>query len=188
MAIKLKIPELSPEQKKTVFAAALFILSMGFGYFKIFWAPLSKRIHETRAKLEEAEAQIATAEDQARKLPQLEKKLAELKEKLAAAERRIPKSKDVPDLIYTLSDLGRKFHVEIRSISPQGQTDREYFKEVAYGLAVRGSYHSVAKFLTALGISERIFNTRNLSVSPSSGAPGVTLQATLQLLAYQYRG
>ncbi|MBI4051320.1 MAG: type 4a pilus biogenesis protein PilO [Elusimicrobia bacterium] len=184
----IKIPQLTQEQQKMLFLGVVIFVAGIYSYVKFFWSPISKRIEETQTKIEEVEKKIASAKAQEKRLPQLERELAQLNEQVVAAERRLPKKKEVPDLIYTLSDLGRKFRVEIRSIAPQGQSEKEYFREVMYGLTILGNYHSVAQFLTALGISERIFNTRNLVLAPSSGAPGITLQATFQLLAYQYKG
>lgn len=188
MAEKLKLPELTKEQTQLLVAALFCAGALGFVYWKYFWAPVSARITAAGAKLESVEKDITAAEAQEKRLDKLKIEVSSLKQQKEAAERRLPKGKNVPDLIYTLTDMGRKYNVEIHSISPMGRTARQYFAEVSYGITLTGSYHSLGKFLTALGTSERIFSAQNLSITAAPGAGGDTISATFTLIAYQYNG
>jgi len=184
----MKIPELTKEQQQMLVAGILCLGAFGFIYYKYLWSPVSLRITKASQKLDVIARDITSAQTQEQRLDKLKETVADLKNQAQAAERRLPKGRNFPDLIYTINDLGKKYDVEIRSISPQGKADKQYFAEVYYGITCAGTYHSVGKFLTALGISERIFSTQNLVLTPSGGATGATVSATFTLVAYQYKG
>ncbi len=182
--------KLTKEQQQMLIAAVLTVGAFGFIYYKYFWAPITHRISETRAKLDEDEKKIAVAEATAARLPQLRKQLADLEVQAQQAEESLPKKKEVPRLIETLSDLAREQHVDIISISPSGGARRENYQENYYNLQIQGSYHSVARFLTALGMEERLLHSRNVVLSPlaASSHPEYSVSAQFTLVVFQYKG
>lgn len=182
--------KLTKEQQQLIVAGVLMTGALGFVYVKYFWIPTKQKIAEATTKLEGVNKKIKQAEDTARRLPQLQRQLAELEVLAQEAEEKLPKKKEVPKLIETLSDLAKEHRVDIQSISPAGSGKRENYQENFYSLVIQGSYHSVARFLTALGMEERILHSRNLTLSPITSAlqPSFTVQASFTLVVYQYKG
>ncbi len=187
MAEPIKVPKLNKEQIQLIFAVVFCSGALFFVYWKYFLAPTSSRITEASKKLESVERDIKSAESQEKRLDKLKVEVANLKEQRNNAEKRLPKGRNMPDLIYTLNDMARKYNVEVNSISPQGKSPKQYFTEVYYGISLNGTYHSLGKFLTALGVSERIFSTKGLTISAASSGVN-TVSATFMLVTYQYNG
>ncbi|MFH1619148.1 MAG: type 4a pilus biogenesis protein PilO [bacterium] len=185
MAEKFKMPELTKEQIQILSGIVLLSGFFIFGYFKYFWSPISIRISGAGKKLESVERDIQSAEAQEKRLEKLRKEVAELKLQREAAERRLPRTRNVPDLLYTLTDMARKYGVEIHSLVPKSVTKKQYFTEVSYAISAGGTYHSLGKFMTALGLSERIFSTQGLQMSAAPGADS-TVSASFVVIAYMY--
>lgn len=179
MAIKL-----TKDQQKYLAAAVVGVALFGFLYWKFFWSPISMKITEVRAKIEELDGKIARAKQQAARLPLLEKELVTLNEQAVEAEKRLPRTKSVPDILVTLSTLAQKNRVIVASFTPGAQKAQQYFTELNYPVQVRGSFHSIGKFLAALSLEERIFNVLNVTFSGS----GPDLTVTFTLVSYQYKG
>lgn len=178
--------QLSKQQQQYVGAGAvLFLVFIGV-YVKFFWLPIAQAKAEATAKIEEIEAKIVKAKQQAARLERLQAEIASLNERAAEAEKRLPKTKSVPDILLSISALAQKHRVSIINFSPGPQKSQTYFIELAYPLSIRGSYHNIGRFLAALSLEERIFNVRNISY-PSADSTG-DMTVTFTLLSYQYKG
>jgi len=181
MAIQLS----KQEQQYVAVGAVLFLVFAGV-YVKFFWLPISAAKDEATMKIEAIEAKIVKAKQQAARLERLQAEIASLNERAAEAEKKLPKTKSVPDILLSLSALAQKSRVTIISFAPGPQKVQTYFIELNYPLSVRGSYHNVGRFLAALSLEERIFNIKDINY-PATDANG-EMTVTFTLLSYQYKG
>jgi len=172
--------QLTKDQITQLVAAVFFTVGFLYVYLTYFWLPLGKKIEEKNTTVARIEADISNARMQKAKYKNLEAKLAELQMEKDAAQKKLPRERKLPDLIRTITDLSKKHNIKVQSISPAGSAQVEYFMKVSYGLTVTGSYHDIGRFLTALGIEERILTSENLSIQGGS--------ATFTIVAYQYNG
>ena len=174
--------QLTKEQLGQIVVGVLFGGLFIYVYAVYFWMPVSASIKINSEKAASMESDIQKA-----KYKDLEATLTSLKAEKEAAQKRLPKERQLPDLLKTLTALSKKYKVEIQNITPSGSTKGEYFAKDAYQIAVRGDYHSIGKFLTALGMEERILTMENLNLA---GTPGgaTSASATFTLMAYQYNG
>jgi type IV pilus assembly protein PilO len=178
---------LSKEQLAQIGAGILFGgLFIGL-YIFYFWLPLDKKIEENTAKVESMNRDIENAKRQKAKYKDLEGKLVSLRAEKEAAVKKLPSERKIPDLIRTVTRLSKKYKINVTAINPTGQTKVEYFTKVNYLISARGTYHDLARFLTALGLEERILTSENLVITAAPGADS-TISATFVLAAYQYNG
>ena len=160
-----------------------------FGYFYLFyfWLPTSAKIDVNTKKVASMEADINKARMQKAKYKDLEAKLASLRLEKEAAEKKLPRERKLPDLLRTLTTLSRKYKVNVLSINPAGSAQVEYFTRVSYNISLKGNYGDVGRFLTALGMEERIMTSENLTMTATAGSE-TSLNAQFVLVAYQYNG
>ena len=178
--------QLSKQQQQYIGAGAvLFVVFIGL-YVKFFWLPIAAAKAEATAKIAAIEAKIVKAKQQAARLERLQAEIASLNERAAEAEKRLPKTKSVPDILLTLSALAQKHRVSIQSFSPGPMRSQTYFIELAYPLSIKGSYDNIGRFLAAISLEERIFNVKDINY-PSADPVG-DMTVTFTLLSYQYKG
>jgi type IV pilus assembly protein PilO len=178
--------QLTKEQVTQLAAGVFFGGIFLYGYLSYFWLPLGKKIDAENKKVAEITADIGNAKAQKAKYKNLEAKLAELQSEKDAAQKKLPRERKLPELIRTITDLSKKYNIKVQSISQPGASQVEYFMKVSYNLSITGNYHNVGRFLTALGIQERILASENLSIQGTGGENSVS--ATFTLVAYQYNG
>jgi type IV pilus assembly protein PilO len=180
--------ELTKAQQQLLAAAVIGVAGLGYVYYQFFWAPIALSINDTQADIERIETDLAKARSRADTLEGLKKKIVDLNQQMVEAEKRLPKKKEVANIVETLNGLGKQNHVNLLSIVPGPTTSQQYFVEVPYTITLEGSYHTTARFMAAMAISERIFHERGLSMSAKTGGESsFTLQANFTLVAYQYR-
>ncbi|OGR90791.1 MAG: hypothetical protein A2V88_02245 [Elusimicrobia bacterium RBG_16_66_12] len=178
--------QLSKQQQQYLGAGAVLFCAFSFGYVRFFWLPISQSKAELVDKIAQIEAKITKAEAQASRLKRLQDELASLNQQAVEAEKRLPKSKSVPEILLALSRLAQKGRVTLQTFSPGPQKSQQYFTELSYPMTVKGSYHNIGRFFAAVALEERIFNVKDV-VYPSAGGDG-EITVTFTLLTYQYKG
>jgi len=179
--------QLTKDQITQIVGGVVFACVFGYFYLFYFWLPTSKAIEVNTKKVASMESDISKAKMQKAKYKDLEAKLASLRAEKEAAEKKLPRERKLPDLLRTITTLSRKYKVNVASINPAGSAQVEYFTRVSYNISISGNYADVARFLTALGLEERIMTSENLTMTSTPGAE-TSLSAQFVLVAYQYNG
>ncbi len=179
--------QLTKEQIGQIAGAVLIGGLFIYLYLFYFWLPTAKKIEENTAKAEVMQRDIDNAKKQKAKFKNLEEKLVSLKLEREAAVKKLPSEKKIPDLIRTVTRLSKKYRVSVTAINPSGQAKVEYFTKVNYLISMKGNYHDIGRFLTALGLEERILTSENLIITGTAGGE-TSATGTFTLAAYQYNG
>ncbi|HBA61749.1 MAG TPA: hypothetical protein DCZ92_13250 [Elusimicrobia bacterium] len=183
----MKNIQMTKEQMGQLAAGVLFGAFFIYVYFVYFWMPLGKTITEKTKKVAKIEADILNAKAQKAKYKNLEGKLVSLQLEKDAAQKKLPRERKLPDLLRTVTDLSKKYKVNVRSMAPAGSAQVEYFLKVSYSISVSGNYHDLGRFLTAIGIEERILTPENVGIR-ATGNPDASCEVSFTLVAYQYNG
>jgi len=178
---------LTKQQQQMLIAGVLCLGALGYVYIAFFWLPISHSIDSAQVKITEIEGKIEKANREAARLSRLEADLAALNEQAAQAERRLPQKKATPDILVTASELAEKYGVTLLSFTPGTLKSQQFFNELSYPLAIRGTFHNTGRFLAALALEERIFNVQNILYGEANADTG-EMQVTFTLLSYQYKG
>src|SRR5438105_3164654 len=138
--------QLTKQQMQALVGGVVIFGVVGYCYCTYFWFPVSERIDKAQAEIERLDGEITKAKGQAARLPEIQKKLELAQQQAADAEQRLPRVKDVPAVIDTLSRLSRKYQVELNSFTPGPLAAKQFFTEIPYSLGVSGTYHDVGRF------------------------------------------
>ena len=171
------------DKDKLVKFAAIIVGVGGFLflYLYYFWIPSSKKIDEMKKKVSNMELEIKKAEEISSRYPDLNKKLLELQTQKADIEKKLPKEKNMQDLMKTIKKIADKHSIVINSISPSTTVKDQYFFRITYNISITGSYHNVASFFAEISLQERILNVENVVI------PGGELSSVnFILVSYQY--
>lgn len=188
MAIKFELPQLTNAQKKNLAAGFAMLAVFFYMYLKFVWLPWSHRIAEDRQQTKDVKNKIETAKGEAKHLDILDKELKALDAQTVDAERRLPKTRDLPTVFDTLNRFAQKYRVQLNSFSPGAVTTKTYFIEIAYQISLTGRYHDVGRYLAALSTAERIYNIKDVTFAGGGSDEKAKLTVNFTLLAYQYRG
>ncbi|MBI5596124.1 MAG: type 4a pilus biogenesis protein PilO [Elusimicrobia bacterium] len=178
--------KLSKEQQQYLVLAVVALGGGGFVYVKYFWLPISEKISETKKQIEEVESKISKAKTQAVRLNKIQKELDELNIQALEAERRLPKTLDLPGTIDTVSALARRYNVKLTGLSAGASKAQPHFIETSYNVDATASYHELGRLLAGLALEERIFNVRQIVYGSPDSDGRMTVK--FQLVSYQYKG
>ncbi|MBI5241933.1 MAG: type 4a pilus biogenesis protein PilO [Elusimicrobia bacterium] len=178
--------KLSKQQQQIAAAAVFGTGAFVYCYVQFFWLPISKKTAKIQSEIAGLERDIQTAQRQAARLPDLERQLVSLNERKIEAEKRLPKTKAVSDILVTLDSLGVKHGVMLLSFAPGPVKQQQYFIEYRFPVSARGTFHGIGKFLAALALEQRLYNVFNVNYPEPSGVAG-EMMVTFELVSYQYK-
>ncbi len=180
---------MNQEQQKQVAMAVVAVGLFGYVYFSKLLKPVQADIQSKESELASVNSRIEGLRVTANQRDQLLKRVEELKGQVAAVEKRLPRYRNLQDIIRIVSDLAAKNGVRYSSFSPMGEQSSQLFVEIPFGMSISGSVLSVAKFLADLGQQERILSARDLSLSYGADPKkNQTVTGTFTLVAFVYNG
>jgi len=99
----------------------------------------------------------------------------------------LPNQSEIPTLLTNLAGLAKDNGLEVQSFKPRPEVPKGFFAEVPADMVLRGTYHEVAMFASAVGDLPRIVNLNNLSLSrPTLAGNEAILDVTCNVLTFRF--
>ncbi len=178
--------ELPPRQRVIAVVVAVASLFLGYAYF-LYW-PRSASITELEQRrndlVKDRDRKVALVAN----LDQTRKAVAELDGDLRKAVAQLPDTKEIPDLLSSISSLGRESGLEIIQFKQRPEQYQDFYAEVPVDILVRGTYHQVATFFDKVSRMARIVNVTNVAIkSPAKAeSDSVTLETSCAAVTFRF--
>jgi len=164
--------------------ACLYIL-----FWQYLYADLARRSADLREKRVTLSTRIATEQRLARNLDRFKAEVRDLEVRLKFAVQELPDSREIPDLLASISNLARDAGLEVSLFRPSAEIARDFYSDVPVAVAVEGTFHQVATFFDEVGNLSRIVNIRDISIrEPQFGEnPGGAIKIKAECTATTFR-
>jgi type IV pilus assembly protein PilO len=183
--------KLSPV-KKVGIVALVAVLILG-GYWNFFHKKKAKTIDRLRGDLSNKQAKLNENEAIARNLPRFKEEVDKLNLQLSRVVQELPNSREIPNLLETISNLGAVNGLEVLYIKPNNDVDKGFYAEVPISVKVKGGYHELGMFLDAVSNLPRIINVSNITIGNAkendrTGAIVLDISALATTYRYMEKG
>lgn len=175
-----------PVPGKIFFCALIFVGVIAGGYFGM--------VEGVSQQLERAEREEITLkkdfESKAYKAANLnayKEQLTEMNESFGSLLKQLPKDTEVPGLVDDISATALGAGLKLRSISPDGMVNTEFYNELPISIEVSGGYHEMGAFVSGVAALPRIVTLHDFSIS-SKDTNGSDLTMVILAKTYQYGG
>ncbi|MCC6763177.1 MAG: type 4a pilus biogenesis protein PilO [Deltaproteobacteria bacterium] len=150
------------ENRQRVMAVA-GVLAVVFGtYWYFVYAGRRAETVSVTAKINDLRQQRDAKEKLVANMGELQETVRELGAQLKQAEAQLPDSKEIPDLLSSVSSAGRDAGLEVISFRQRQEELKDFYAEVPVDVTVRGNYHEVAAFFDRVGKLDRIVNVGDI--------------------------
>jgi type IV pilus assembly protein PilO len=185
------IANLSPV-KKIGLVVLVAVLIVG-GYWYGIYRAKAKTIDRLRGDLSNKQAKLNENEAIARNLPRFKEEVQKLNLQLSKVVQELPNSREIPNLLETISNLGAINGLDVLYIKPGNDVDKGFYAEVPISVKVKGGYHEMGMFLDAVSKLPRIINVSNITIGgakeePRSGAIILDINALATTYRYMEKG
>jgi type IV pilus assembly protein PilO len=153
-----------PNKQKIALLILLLLAEVAALYFLLI-QPKYKELKDLTAQLSGLQQQVQENRVLAAKLPILLKEYEQLNRQLAAALTELPNEKEIPGLLTSVTDQGKKAGLDFLVFRPQAEQPRDFYAAVPVDITVSGTFSSVGNFFAAVGNLPRIMNISNVNFS-----------------------
>jgi type IV pilus assembly protein PilO len=175
----------------TAIVGCLFaVIGILYVYSTYIHGPVKAEIKQYQTEIADLKTRLAVAKDRAQQLSKMQQEMATLQVDVAQLEKQLPKDRELPALIRVLTHRAESYGLTLGTLTPGTSRSKGLYEEIPYSVSVVTSFHSLGHFLTSLGKGDRLFAARNLAVTPTNTKtdPSKTINATFELVAFQYHG
>lgn len=167
-----------PAKFKYLILLGVIALLIGLFVWQVY-IPKYEEIERLEADLQKLQLELQKAEAYAARYDEFKEELRQVDLKLKEALKKLPETKEIPDLLDQINESVLQAGLIISGFVPGGESAQEFYSEVPVQLQVSGGYHNLAKFADMISKMERIVTLRNMSLSPASadGSLNVNCQA-----------
>jgi type IV pilus assembly protein PilO len=152
--------ELESRQRMMAIGIALVLVFGGYWYF--IYSGRHAEMLQVMAKIADLRQQRESKQKLVANMGQLQDTVRDLGAQLKEAEAQLPDSKEIPDLLSSISSAGRDSGLEVISFRQRQEQLRDFYAEVPVDVTVRGNYHEVATFFDRVGKLDRIVNVSDI--------------------------
>ena len=157
------------------------------GYYFLIVSPRTTRTAQLATHIEEMEQERDQKKFEAERMPERQKEVQALDKQLKFALTRLPDEKEIPELLSSISNLGRDSGLEILVFRQLPEGYQEFYAEVPVEMSVRGNYHQVAQFLDRVGKLDRIVNVSNIVLkAPKNVDETVQLDVNSRITTFRF--
>jgi type IV pilus assembly protein PilO len=162
-----KLEALEPTQRWMICGLAVVLLA-GIGYY--LHSMHAERLEALGAEVENMRQSVQKHQVVATRLDDLKARLAALDETLEVAITLLPETREIPELLTQISQLGLKAGLEFRLFKPEPEKPADFYAEVPVSLAIIGPFHDLARFFEHLSRLSRIVNVTDIKISLAKGS------------------
>lgn len=151
--------------KQKIALMVLLLLGIVAALWFTLLQPKYKELQETKNRLSEVQNQVLESRAIAAKLPILQREFERLSKELSAALTELPNQKEIPALLTSVTDEGKKAGLDFLVFRPKGEEPKEFYAAVPVDITVSGSFSSIGNFFSAVSKMPRIMNISNVDFS-----------------------
>jgi type IV pilus assembly protein PilO len=179
------LQNLEPSRKIALAVIAPLLLLLA--YYFVVVSPRTTRTAELETHIDEMLQERDSKTFEAAQMPERQKDVEQLDKQLKLALTRLPDEKEIPELLSSISNLGRDSGLDILVFRQLPETYQEFYAEVPVEMQVRGNYHQVAQFLDRVGKLDRIVNVSNIVVkTPKVIEENLVLDANSRVTTFRF--
>lgn len=158
------------QRDQTMVLVCILAVVLAVVYWNYVWSPKNESLNVLAQRVDTLEARNNAAREDVAKgtIAQLQAEAEQYARELEVMRQLVPTSNELPLLLDQVSTAARREGLEIAAIEPLPVVQGEIFDTYRYRIAVPGSYHEVARFLTNVGSLTRIVAPINLQVGPTN--------------------
>ncbi|WP_457788719.1 type 4a pilus biogenesis protein PilO [Pseudomonas sp. PL-6] len=174
-----------PAAVKGVVFVLFFILVLGAGYY-FHISDLQATLDRTKAEEEGLKQQFSTKAFQAANLEAYKEQMAEMEVSFGALLRQLPSDTEVPGLLEDITRTGLGSGLEFEEIKLLPEVVQQFYIELPIQIAVEGSYHDLATFVSGVASLPRIVTLHDFEIKPAAQDSSSVLRMAVLAKTYRY--
>ena len=157
---------------KKILILVVILGAMSGLYFQSFFSPRQEELKILDGDLNKLVKELNESKAITRDYQKFKEQVAKLNEELTNALTQLPNEKEIPEILKTISSLGRESNLEFTLFKPKAEEPQPFYANVPIELTVSGSYHNTGIFFDKVGKLPRIINVVDFNMTRAKEVKG----------------
>ena len=159
------------KDKRNVYAIVICLLIMAAAHlvYNYIWDPFVFQREALERDLHSAQAELDKINAKKHRVAELEMQLVQAEKDFEKLKEMFPEEEKVPLRLQDLYSVLRSSGVQIQKFNPEGQAEKEHYKENRYSIAVNSGYHMLGYLFAEIANFNYPTSISNLRLSRYSG-------------------
>jgi type IV pilus assembly protein PilO len=162
-----RLEALEPKQRWIICSVVALLLA-GIGFY--LHSMTAESLEALRGEVENMRQSVQKHQAVATRLDELKARLTALDQTLKVAITLLPETREIPELLTQISQLGSNSGLEFRLFKPEPERQADFYAEVPVSLAILGRFHDLARFFDHLSKLSRIVNVTDIKIGLAKGS------------------
>jgi len=165
---------------------AAVVIPVALFYF-LFYKPGIDKISGLNKQIASARTDLVKSKKAARELPKYKAEVEKTRKEFEKVSIVLPKTKEIPDLLRNISDLGKGAGLDFLSFKPGAEIPKDFYAEIPVNISIKGPYHNMGFFLDQVSKLNRIVAVNNIKIgSPKKDGGEMLLNSNCRLMTYRF--
>jgi type IV pilus assembly protein PilO len=179
-----------PTPKKVLILVAILV-AIAAMYLYVLIIPVQDELKVAKRELSKLEQELNNSKAITRELPKFKEQVAKLNEELKNALTQLPNEKEIPEILKTISSLGKESGLEFTLFKPKSEEPQQFYAKVPIELVALGNYHNVGIFFDKVSKLPRIINVIDFNMARAKdikgkGDPELLLKTSCMINTYRF--
>jgi type IV pilus assembly protein PilO len=175
-----------PRTQRILYFAGFLAVLLFLYFFFLYW-PRSQQLGQKQETINNNLQEQTRLAALAGNLEKAKEEVRELDIRLKEVAAQLPDQKEIPDLLSSISSIGRESGLEVLLFRMKPETLQDFYAEVPAEMAVRGGYHQVAVFFDKVRRMDRIINIADITLKDPKLANGrAVIDATFSATTFRF--
>ncbi len=157
---------------KKILILVVILGAMSGLYFQSFFSPRQEELKILDGDLNKLVKELNESKAITRDYQKFKEQVAKLNEELTNALTQLPNEKEIPEILKTITNLGRESNLEFTLFKPKAEEPQPFYANVPIELTVSGSYHNTGIFFDKVGKLPRIINVVDFNMTRAKEVKG----------------
>ena len=158
-----------PTPKKVLILVVILCAIAGL-YLYFFFMPAQEELNVAQRELGKLEVELSNSKAIARDLQKFKEQVERLNEELKNALTQLPNEKEIPEILKTISSLGKESNLEFTLFRPKPEQPQQFYAKVPIELVALGNYHNIGIFFDKVSKLPRIINVVDFNMTKTKDA------------------
>lgn len=145
---------------------------------------------ETKEKLAkeygDLQKELTTLREIKKNIEKHRKEYAQMQELLQDVMRQLPESKDIPNLLRSVTGVSEETRLKLKHFEPKEIKNKDFYSELPFEVKFQGKFDNLATFLDGVRKLERIISIKDFTIESKGPPNNVNVEGTCGANAYVY--
>ena len=155
-----------PTPKKVLILGVILCAIAGL-YLYFFFMPGNDELNVAQGELTKLQRELSNTKTVARDLQRFNEQVEKLNEDIKKALTQLPNEKEIPEILKTISSLGKESNLEFTLFRPKPEQPQQFLVTVPIELVALGNYHNIGIFFDKVSKLTRIIKVVDFNMTKS---------------------